>query len=76
LLLLLLLRWLLLPGGNAEVVRLLLENASRLPQDFKTKEGWSSNLLQVQHAQHICNCGVPACTVAGVWSQSNVLQNG
>lgn len=33
-------------GGNADIVRLLLENASRLPQDFKTKEGWSSNLLQ------------------------------
>jgi hypothetical protein len=33
------------------VVRLLLENASRLPQDCKSKEGWSSNLLQVQHAE-------------------------
>jgi hypothetical protein len=29
-------------------VRRLLENASRLPQDYKTKEGWSSNLLQVR----------------------------
>lgn len=34
-------------GGNADIVKLLLDNASRLPQDYKTKEGWSSNLLQV-----------------------------
>jgi hypothetical protein len=48
----LLLLLLLLPGGNAEeVVLLLLENASRLPQDYKSKEGWSSNLLQVQQAE-------------------------
>lgn len=46
---------LLLLGGNADIVRLLLENASRLPQDFKTKEGWSSNLLQVRRADlHAC----------------------